>query len=168
MTIRNATPDDAEELLAIYTPYIEQTAITFEYVAPSVEEFRQRIITFQKTHPYLVAEDESGIIGYSYAHQLKDRAAFMHSAETTIYIRRDYRGKGVGRALYTELEKRLRQQGVIGMYASIAWTDTPNEYLTHNSPEFHAHMGYVKCAHFHRCGFKFDKWFDIIWMEKLS
>ncbi len=167
MKIRTATPKDASSLLSIYAPYIEGTAVTFECEVPSTEEFRQRIETILSRHPYIVAEDQDTIVGYAYASAFKERAAYSRAVETSIYVKKGCHGQGIGKALYEELERRLKAIGILNMNACIAWTDTPNPYLTRQSPEFHHHMGYTRCAHFHQCGYKFGQWFDIIWMEKM-
>jgi len=167
MIIRKATTEDAEAILSIYAPYVEKTAITFEYDVPSVEEFRGRIANTLEKYPYLVAEEDGKIIGYAYAGVFKARAAYQHCVETSIYVALDSQRKGTGKALYAELESQLKAQGIRNLNACISWVDEPNEYLTHQSPEFHAHLGYERCAHFHKCGYKFGQWFDMIWMEKL-
>lgn len=165
--IRPATPSDAEDLLKIYAPYIEKTAITFEYDVPTVEEFRSRIEQTKTKYPYLVAEQEGRIVGYTYAGVFKARAAYNHCVETSIYVDMNCQRQGIGKLLYDTLEERLREQGILNVNACISWIDEPNEYLTHQSPEFHARLGYKKVAHFHLCGYKFGKWFDMIWMEKM-
>lgn len=168
ISIRNASPDDAAALLAIYAPYVVKTGITFELEPPTVEEFRQRISNTLKKFPYLVATDESGdILGYCYAGTLRTRPAYNHCVEMSIYIREDARRGGIGKALYTEIEKRLKAMGIINLYASITWIPEENHHLNHQSPKFHEHMGYKKVGHFHRCGYKFGEWFDMIWMEKM-
>lgn len=166
--IRNATPDDAPALLGIYAPYVEKTGITFELEPPTVEVFRQRIAKTLEKFPYLAAVDDDGIIvGYSYASTLRPRPAYNHCAEVSIYIREDARRRGIGTALYAELERRLRAMGIINLYASITWVEGTNSHLTRQSPLFHERMGYTKVGHFHRCGNKFGEWFDMIWMEKI-
>jgi phosphinothricin acetyltransferase len=167
ITVRTASPEDASEILNIYAPYVENTAITFEYDVPDLNEFRQRIVNTLKKYPYIVAVEDGKIVGYSYAGTFKARAAYDRSVETSIYIKTDERGKGIGKTLYNELESRLKEQGILNLNACISWIDTPDEYLTHQSPEFHARLGYTRCAHFHKCGYKFGKWFDMIWMEKM-
>lgn len=167
INIRSAQPADAECLLAIYAPYVLDTAITFEYDVPSVEEFRSRIENTLAKYPYLVAEKDGKILGYAYAGVFKGRAAYNHCVETSIYVDLSCQGKGIGKALYEALEEQLKQQGILNVNACISWIDTPNQYLTHQSPEFHAHLGYEKVAHFHLCGYKFNQWFDMIWMEKM-
>lgn len=168
MKIRTAEMSDAEAILSIYAPYVENTAITFEYDVPSIEEFRMRIEGTLKKYPYLVAEtDEEGIIGYAYAGVFKGRAAYDWCVETSIYVKQNAHGRGIGKALYSELESRLKAQGILNVNACITWMDEENEYVTHQSPDFHSHLGYTKCAHFHKCGYKFGRWFDMIWMEKM-
>jgi hypothetical protein len=107
ITIRPATADDAEALVDIYAPYVEHTAITYEYAVPSVSEFRSRIINTLKTYPYIVAEKERLIVGYAYAGQFKERAAYSWCVETTIYVKSDFKRGGIGSLLYTKLEDIL-------------------------------------------------------------
>ena len=104
-TFRVARPEDAEALLAIYAPYVEETAITFEYEVPSVEAFRARIAHTLATYPYIVAVEDEKIIGYAYVGRLHERAAYDWSVETSIYVARDRKRCGIGGQLYCELEK---------------------------------------------------------------
>ena len=167
MLIRSVKLEDAERLLEIYSYYVENTAISFEYVTPSLEEFRERITTITKKYPYLVLEEEGVIMGYSYAGVFKGRAAYDHCCETTIYLDRDSKGKGYGRALYEALENALKEIGIKNLYACIGDPETEDEYLTKNSEHFHSHMGYTKVGEFHKCGYKFGRWYNMIWMEKM-
>lgn len=167
MKIRTATPADAPAIRAIYAPYVENTAITFEYVVPTEEEMCTRIEHTLKKYPYLVAEEGGEIVGYAYAGVFKERAAYSRCVETSIYVAMDKRNRGVGKALYAQLEDELAAMGVLNVNACITWTDEPCQFVTHQSPDFHARLGYVQCAHFHQCGYKFDRWFDMIWMEKM-
>lgn len=105
--IRKATPDDAQALLDIYAPYVTDTAITFEYDVPSVDEFRHRIETFSAHYPYLVAEEDGVPVGYSYAHQLRERAAYQWCVETTIYLDKNHRHEHIGTLLYQAWKMRL-------------------------------------------------------------
>lgn len=261
LTFRVARPEDAEALLAIYAPYVEETAITFEYEVPSVEAFRARIAHTLATYPYIVAvegqpanaaagrvdgasascidraEANAGtghvdgtpvssapapgagavteahrtserIIGYAYVGRLHERAAYDWSVETSIYVDRCARKHGLGRQLYERLEAILRAMNIISVNACIAYPGTMNTvaaadrlqdahigigdpntadrarkdpregsadsgvdigedpYLNTNSPDFHAHLGYQLVGHFHACAYKFDRWYDMIWMEK--
>lgn len=168
MTIRSAVPEDAPRLLAIYAYYVENTAISFEYATPSVEDFTHRIENTLKKYPYLVLEDEEGRIqGYAYAGVFKGRAAYDRSCEVTIYVDPDAEGRGFGRQLYEALEEELKARGFLNLYACIGVPIVEDEYLTRDSELFHQHMGYTKVGEFHQCGYKFDRWYDMIWMEKI-
>ena len=164
---REAAVEDAARLLEIYAYYVEKTAITFEYDVPSLEEFRQRIAHTKERYPYLVIEQDGVIEGYAYAGVFKDRAAYDRSCEMTIYLDRNAHRRGLGKILYTALEEALRRQGILNLYACIGYPEVPDEYLDFNSAEFHAHMGYTLAGTFHKCGYKFGRWYDMIWMEKM-
>lgn len=164
--IRLASPQDAEKLLEIYAPYVENTAISFEYTVPTVEEFAGRIEAVRKKFPYLAAERDGEIVGYAYASPFHSRLAYQWAVETSIYVRADQRKSGVGRALYAALESILALQNVLNLNACIAYTEVEDEYLTNNSVQFHAHLGYQLVGEFHQCGYKFGRWYGMVWMEK--
>lgn len=164
--VRIADPEDAERLLEIYAPYVENTAITFEYDVPSLEEFRSRIEHTLRRYPYLVSEREGEILGYAYASAFKERAAYAWSVETSIYIRTDAKRLGLGKLLYTALEEALRLQNITNVNACIAHPTVPDEYLTLNSEQFHEHLGYRLVGRFTGCAYKFGRWYDMVWMEK--
>ena len=165
--IRPARPEDAAALLAIYAPYVEKTAVTFEYQPPSLEEFAGRIRRTLARYPYLAAEREGRILGYAYAGPFHPRPAYCWSAEASIYVAEAARGSGVGSALYRALEQLLAAQGILNVNACIAVPCGAHDpYLTNHSAEFHAHWGYQLVGRFHRCGYKFGRWYDMIWMEK--
>ncbi|MDO4647154.1 MAG: GNAT family N-acetyltransferase [Eubacteriales bacterium] len=167
MKIRTAVPEDAERLVEIYAPYVENTAITFEYEVPTVENFRKRITDTLEQYPYLVAEEDGHILGYAYAGTFKGRPAYDWSVELSIYVEMGHHKSGVGKALYLELEKILQRMHVRNLYACIADPEVEDPHLNRNSEEFHAHMGYKKVGEFHRCGYKFETWYHMIWMEKI-
>ena len=166
MLIRSAKLEDVPALLGIYAPYVLETAITFEYDVPTEAEFARRMAETMQRYPYLVLEDGGEAVGYAYAGTFKARAAYGWAVETTIYLRRDARGKGYGKALYTALEEELRHRHYLNAYACITWLDTEDEYVTHLSPRFHERMDYRLCGAFRKCGYKFGRWYDMIWMEK--
>lgn len=167
MNIRNVQITDAAALAEIYRPYVEETAITFEYDAPSAEAFGRRIVFLSAHYPFLVAEDEDGrIVGYAYASTFKDRAAYDWSVETSIYVARDLRGHGVGRALYERLEAELLRRDIRNMYACLASPRPGNDRLDEASRRFHEHLGFRLVGTFHQCAYKFGQWYDMIWMEK--
>ena len=168
MKIEAVTIDDAEELLKIYSYYVSNTAVSFEYEVPSVEEFRTRISDITKKYPYLKAVSEDGVIlGYAYANTFKGRSAYDWSVETTVYVRRDCHRTGVGRALYMALERILSKMGILNMNACIAVPVAEDEHLTNDSPLFHEKMGFKLVGTFHNSGYKFDTWYDMVWMEKM-
>lgn len=172
-SIRMATPEDAKALVDIYDYYVTDTAITFEYDTPSVEEFRGRIEKVLEKYPYLVAAEIDGsgeevrFLGYAYASPFKEREAYKYSVEMSIYVRRDLHRAGIGRALYEELEKRLKEQGILNLNACIGYPEQEDEYLTFDSVKFHEKMGYSMVGVFHKCGYKFNRWYNMVWMEKL-
>lgn len=165
--IRVASPDDAEEILEIYAPYVKNTAISFEYDVPQVDEFRQRIRNTLKKYPYLVAVTDGEIVGYAYTGAFRSRAAYSHSVETTIYVKEDKTRTGIGRELYTALENVSKAQNIINLNACVASREAADSFLTPNSIRFHEHMGYQRVGEFHACGYKFKMWYNVIWMEKI-
>ena len=167
ITIRTATPADAPQLLAIYASYVENTAISFECEVPSVQEFSARIENTLKKYPYFVAKEGDEIVGYTYAGRFKTQAAYDWSVETTIYIKENHRRGGIGAMLYERLESALKAQGILNLNACIAYTDTVDAHLTNDSVAFHEKCGYRLVAHFHQCGYKFNHWYDMVWLEKM-
>lgn len=167
ITIRMANPADAQALLNIYAPYVINTAITFEYDVPSVEEFASRIAHSLEKYPYLIAEEGGNILGYAYASPFHDRPAYDWAVETSIYVDQNIKHRGIGRKLHDALESTLREQGILNMNACIAYPPEEDEHLDKNSVEFHAHMGYRLVGEFYKCGYKFNRWYNMVWMEKL-
>ena len=157
--LRNATITDVPVMLEIYRPYILDTAITFEYEVPSLSEFEGRFLSVTKKYPWLVWEEHGEVLGYAYAGPFKSRAAYQWDADLSIYLRRDCRGNGIGRALYTELENRLRALGYHVLYGIVTSANDA-------SCRFHEAMGYRPIAVFENTGVKFGQWYGITWYEK--
>ncbi len=164
--IRIAKETDSPALAAIYGYYVENTAVSFEYEAPGAEEFAGRIREISQTYPFLVFEENGAILGYAYAHSLIKRAACDWAVEVSIYIHRDARGKGVGRKLYEALEQALLLQNICTLEACVASADREDKYLTKDSILFHTHMGYTQVGKMSDCGYKFGRWYHLLWMEK--
>ena len=137
ITIRNATLADAPRILEIYAYYVEHTVISFEYDVPSLAEFEGRMRDTMQKYPYLVIERDGRIEGYAYAHAFVGRAAYDWA------------------------------MGVLNLYACIGYPQVEDEYLTKNSAQFHEHLGFTLAGTFHNCGYKFGRWYDMIWMEKI-
>ena len=159
MRLRFASPEDAAALLEIYRPYVEETTVSFETEVPSLAEFRRRIAEIAVRFPYLVAEDASGILGYAYAHPFHERAAFQWFAEVSVYVRRDMRGKGVGRALYSGLLPLLRLQGIQTVCAVITIPNDP-------SLSFHKAMGFQQNGLLPDAGYKLGIWCSVAYLTR--
>lgn len=159
LVFRFATENDAEKILAIYKPYVENTTITFEYNVPTIEEFRERIREILKDYPYIVCEYGNEIVGYAYAHRIWSRAAYQWDAELSIYTNEKYAGNGIGKKLYGILLEILKLQNVVNVYGLVTY---PNK----SSEKLHSYFGFKKVAFFENVGFKFGKWIGVTWFKK--
>ena len=162
--VRAAAPEDAEQLLEIYTPFVisedsSLSNVSFELAAPDVEEFRQRIQDISKQFPYLVGEVNGQILGYVYCHPYRERLAYQWAVEVTIYLAPAGQGKGLGRLLYETMEKLLCLQGVTMAYSCIT---VGNDH----SIKMHEAVGYRLIGTFTNSGYKNGQWLDTVWLEK--
>lgn len=157
--LRLAREADLPEMLEIYTPYIVNSTVSFEYAPPSPEEFRRRFLEFTKQFPWLVWEEDGRLLGYAYASAPFSREAYQWCAEPTIYLREEAHGKGIARKLYAVLEEILFAQGYQVLYSLVCAENIP-------SLRFHEKCGYRVRAEFPRQGFKLGRWLDMIWLEK--
>lgn len=166
--IREATLSDEEAIRAIYAYYTENTAISWEIETPSAGEFLGRMERIMSRYPYLVIEEDGVIRGYAYAGPFVGRAAYDWSCELSIYLDPKARKHGMGRQLYTAMEEKLCAMGIRNLYACIGVPESKDDpYLTNNSAQFHAHLGFTEVGRFRRCGNKFGRWYTMIWMEKI-
>lgn len=154
--VRIANEDDAEAVAGVYAPYVRDTAISFEELAPSTDEMRRRIRTTLATHPFLVFEDRGAVVAYACATPHGERAAYRWSVDVAIYAAPEVHGRGVGRALYTRLFEILERQGLHAAYAGIT---LPNE----KSVGLHEAMGFRRIGTYLEAGFKFGAWRDVGW-----
>lgn len=169
--IRQIKPEDGPRLLEIYSYYIEKTAVTFEWDVPGINEWKERIESIVKNHPYLVCETKGPdgkniLIGYAYAHTFNTRKAYDWTFETSIYLDKDFRKCGAGTLLYKELEKKCLEMGIKNLLTKICYAEVEDEYISHASIIFHEKSGYRKVGHLEKVGFKFGRWYDIIMMQK--
>ena len=164
--IRTAKKEDAERLLEIYDYYVRNTAVSFEYETPSLEEFTGRMEHTLARYPYLVLVRDGRIEGYAYAGPFKGRAAYGWSCEISIYLDQSARKCGLGRILSEALEEELKKMGILNVYGCIAYPEKDDEYLTTNSADYHAHLGFRTVGVFRQCAYKFGRWYNMIWMEK--
>ena len=157
--IRVATEADVSAILAIYAPYVTDTTITFEYDVPTQAEFLNRFRTITREFPWLVWEEKGEILGYAYACRPFERAAYGWCAEPSIYLTPAAQGRGIGRKLYLALEELLKLMGCRVLLALITGENMA-------SVAFHKKLGYAVAGEIHRCGWKFDRWLNVFWMEK--
>ncbi len=154
MIIREATTSDANALSKIYKYYVDNFPYSFEYVAPSIKEFSERIVDISKKFPFFVCEDNGEIVGFAYAHQFKERKAYQWVCETSIYVKNGCTQKGIGRMLYAKLIPILKKQGFVKAYAVLG---CPNQ----GSEIFHEKMGFSLVATLPDIGYKLGCWHDI-------
>jgi phosphinothricin acetyltransferase len=157
-----ATPDDAAAVRAIYAPFVETTAVTFESEVPPVQEIRARISTTLRRFPWLAAERAGAVVGYAYASTWRSRAAYRWAVETTVYLRDDARGQGVGHAIYGPLLACIRLQG---FRLALAGITLPNPA----SVSLHEAFGFRPVSVYRACGHKLGAWHDVgMWELELA
>lgn len=153
--IRAAQIEDAQDIASIYNHYIEHTCVTFEIDPVSANDIARRIQACQDNNfPWLVAEKNGGVLGYCYATKWKERNAYQHSVEATVYLAPQATAKGLGSKLYRELLAQLKSRGIHAVICGIA---LPNDA----SVALHEKFGMEKIAHFKQVGRKFNKWVDV-------
>jgi phosphinothricin acetyltransferase len=156
--IRVATPEDAASMIAIYGPYCTSSVVSFEIVAPTEAQMRDRIERITAHYPWLVAEIDGRVAGYVYANQHRERAGYRWAVDAAVYIAESQRRKNVGRALYTTLFALLREQGIYQAYAGIT---LPNPA----SVGLHEAVGFENIAVFRNVGYKLGRWLDVGWWQ---
>jgi phosphinothricin acetyltransferase len=157
-TLRLATVKDAEQIQAIYAPFCRDTPVSFETQPPTVDEMRQRIVKTLSSLPWLVCDNAEQILGYAYASQHRERAAYRWSVDVSVYVHDGYRRSGYGRALYTSLINALRLQG---FYNALAGVTLPNP----GSVGLHEAMGFRPLGVYRGIGFKHRAWHDVLWLQ---
>jgi L-amino acid N-acyltransferase YncA len=157
--IRDASAADAERICGIYAPYVLKATATFELEPPSAGEMVLRMQRVKEKHAWLVAEEEGTVLGYAYGSPVRDRAAYAHSTEVTVYVDVDFCGRGLGRLLYEKLLARLRSLGYVQAIGCIA---LPNP----GSVRLHESFGFKKAAHLKQVGYKFGRWIDVEYWQK--
>jgi L-amino acid N-acyltransferase YncA len=158
-TIRLAAPSDAAAVLAIYTYYVLETAVSFETVPPSLREMERRMQAYMAAYPFLICEQDGQVLGYAYAHQFQARAAYAWGAELSVYLRDECRGRGLGQALYGALIALLTHQGVRTVYGCLTLSNQA-------SCRLHERLGFTPVGVFRKAGYKHGAWHDVIWYEK--
>lgn len=157
--LRPARVDDAEAIRAIYRPFVESTAISFETEVPSIDDMADRVRRVLDRWCWLVAETDTGIVGYAYGSAHRPRAAYRYSVETSAYVDARFRRIGVARALYEALFEQLEARGYQSAFAGIT---LPNDA----SVGFHRSLGFAAIGTFPRVGWKLGSWHDVAWMYR--
>ena len=159
--IRPSRTEDIQAITVIYAHHVRVGTGTFETDPPTEADMAQRRAdVLGKGLPFLVAVDGEKVLGFAYCNWFKPRPAFRYSAEDSIYLTPDVAGKGLGRALLTELMAKAEQSGVRKLIAVIGDSANVGSIGVHQSVGF-THVGVLKS-----CGWKFDRWLDVVLMEK--
>jgi phosphinothricin acetyltransferase len=157
--LRDATPEDAGAIAAIYSHYVATTWITFEETPVSAEEMAGRMAEVGAASlPWLVAECEGRVVGYAYATKWKGRCAYRHSVESTVYLDATVTGRGIGKQLMHALLERLRAASKHTVIAGIALPNAASVAL-------HEGLGMRRVATFAEVGFKFGRWIDVAYWQ---
>ncbi len=159
--IRDVTKFDTSQIADIYNYYILNTVITFETEPLSENEIQKRINNITTNYPWIVYEDKNEILGYAYASQWNSRCAYKSTIETTIYLKNNLKGKGIGTTLYQELINRVKKMKIHAIIGGVA---LPNKA----SIALHEKLGYTKVAQFKEVGYKFNKWIDVGYWELIN
>jgi phosphinothricin acetyltransferase len=155
------TEADIPEIQSIYAHHVLTGAGTFEEVPPSVEEMSDRVAkVLQRSWSWLVATDATGVLGYAYYTQFRDRSAYRFCAEDSVYVREDVRGQGVGKALVARLIDEATAAGMRQMIAVIGDSENTGSIGVHASLGFHM-VGTMRAA-----GIKFGHWVDVVTMQR--
>lgn len=157
MDIRDCQPEDIADVCAIYNHYIAHTSITFEEVLLSPQDMAARVNAYQQHYPWLVCVDYGQIVGYAYASKWKERAAYRHTAETTVYLKDGMGGQGYGTALYKALIEQIKANTETVCHVVLGCIAIPNE----PSVALHESLGFEQVAHFTQVGRKFGQWLDV-------
>lgn len=157
-TIRNVRPDDAQDIADIYNHFVLNTAVSFETEAVSTQQMRRRMESISASYPYFVYETDGHVAGYCYAHPWKERAAYCHTLETTIYLSPRYQRMGIGTQLMHRLIDQCRKDG---HHALVACITGGNE----GSVALHRSLGFKQVSLFREVGFKLGRWLDVVDLE---
>ncbi|MBV8526590.1 MAG: N-acetyltransferase [Acetobacteraceae bacterium] len=159
--VRPAGLADVPEIQSIYAHHVLHGTGSFEELPPSVEEMADHFgRVFARGWVWLVAADATGVLGYAYFAQLRDRSAYRFTLEDSVYMRPDAQGRGIGRELLQQLINAAAQHGFKQMVAVIG--DAENQA----SVRLHYRLGFHKAGHLHAVGWKFGRWLDVIYMQK--
>ncbi len=157
--VRLVEENDIGPILDIYSYYILNTPITFETIVPSIDEFKNRINSISAIYPWIVYEDNTKVLGYAYASKHRERDAYQWSVDVSVYLDKDFTGKGIGRILYEKLLKMLKHLGYLNAYAGISLPNLASVGL-------HECFGFKQVAMYQKVGYKNNSWIDVGWWWK--
>jgi phosphinothricin acetyltransferase len=149
--IRLAQESDIQQMHSIYNYYVDNSSVTFDYETPELHEFSKKITHLLEKYPVLIYEEKGSISGYAYASLFREKKAYQWTVETTIYLKPDVRGNGIGTMLYSKLISILQQQK---FRIALAVITIPNE----ESIKFHRKLGFYECGILEEIGYKFNDW----------
>lgn len=157
--IRYVEEKDYKEITDIYNYYIKNTNISFEEDELSYDNMRKRIDSIKKKFPYIVYEEDGTILGYAYLNYFSERSAYRFSLDLSIYLKNGELTKGIGSALYNEIENIARKNGIKKIISCITLSND-------RSISFHKKMGFSECGRMNNVGYKHNAWQSIVWMDK--
>lgn len=160
LAIRAATIGDAPAIQAIYAPYVTNTQVSFEEIAPDTDEIARRIESISADYPFLVAVRDGGVIGYAYASQHRTRPAYRTSVDVAVYVSPEAQRQGVGRALFDRLLPAAKTRGYHAAFAGIVLPNAASIGL-------HEAVGFRYLGTYHQVGRKFDRWLDVGWWQRV-
>jgi L-amino acid N-acyltransferase YncA len=158
--VRDASDRDAAACAAIYAPYVEDTAISFETDPPSPADMAERIAAASRRHAWLVLEEEGRVVGYAYGATFHPRSAYRWACEVSVYLELGRRRTGGGRMLYDALLARLVDRG---FRVAVAGMTLPNDA----SVGLHRAMGFEPVGTYRHIGFKHGVWHDVAWTQRV-
>jgi phosphinothricin acetyltransferase len=160
-TIRDATDDDLPGILAIYNEVIATSTAVYAEAPVSLAERTEWLAAKRRQgFPVLVVDDDTGIAGFGSFGDFRAWPCYRHTAEHSVHIRADRRGQGLGKAMVTAL---LARAATLGKHVMIAGVDAENAA----SLALHEKLGFGRVAHFREVGRKFDRWLDLVFLQRL-
>jgi phosphinothricin acetyltransferase len=158
--LRPATSADLPAINAIYNHYVLSCTCTYQTVPSTAEEREDWFGKHGEKHPVIVAEHEGAVIGWGSLSKLHERQAFARSVEDSVYIHHAHHGRGLGKMLLTELLRLAADRGHHTVLAAISGDQE-------RSLRLHAAFGFVEAGRIREAGYKFDRWLDVVWMQKM-
>ena len=153
--IRSVRLSDAEEITKIYNYYVKETTVTFETEEIDVKEMEKRIInTLEHGYPFIVYEEAGEVTGYAYVRKWRERISYNNTLETSVYVDKNKKARGMGKKLYNSLIQHCKESGVHVLIGVLAHTNTASKKL-------HKKTGFEKTCYFKEAANKFGEFIDV-------